>query len=237
MWNRKISYDYNIISLIYKLHYTMNPPPASSNCTNYIDKGFQLFNLTRLREDDCYLDTRVRQSEGPGRYFTTNFHDCQCEAPHAKSVSLEQPVVQFRDGHGWTSMNGCNIDLDSQLRNAKNQTNPRLIQQLYTRPYVTVPYMGRGVGNICEESYLRAGESTFQGRACNNLSDMHIEHQYTPQLPCLRENIQNPQHLIPEDTDPAWVRGGQGSRQVIRNIDYLESAGYVYDGKMWKKKE
>jgi hypothetical protein len=210
----------------------MNP---SANCTNYNDKGFDLFGLTRLREDSCYLDTRTRQSEAPGMYNITNYHDCVCEAPHTKTVSLEQPIVQYRDGYGWTSTNGCNVDNDSQLRNAKNQTNPRLIQQLHPRPYLTVPYMGRGVGDVCEESYLRAGENTFQGRACNNLAGVHIEQQYYPQIPCLKENIQNPQHIITEDSDPAWIRGGQASRQVIRNSDYLQRCGYEYDGKMWKK--
>ena len=32
--------------------------------------------------------------------------------------------------YGWTSNNGCNIDNDSKLRNARNLTNLREINQL-----------------------------------------------------------------------------------------------------------
>jgi hypothetical protein len=205
------------------------------NCSQFNNNGFGIYNLSRLRDDVCYIDTRYRQSERPGLYNITNFYDCVCEAPNTKSVSLEQPAVLYRDGYGWTSNKGCNVDIDSELRNSRNLTNPRLIQQLYERPYLTVPYMGRGIGDTCQESYLRDGETTVQKKACNNLSGIHIEQQYYPLIPCVNDNIQNPVHIIPEDSDKAWVRGGQPSREVIRNTEYLQKCGYAYDGKYWKR--
>jgi len=204
-------------------------------CSPYNEHGFNIQNRSRLREDLCYIDTRYKQAERPGLYQITNFHDCKCAAPNTQNVSLEQPIIIHRDGHGWTSMYGCNVDNDSELRNARNLTNPRLIQQLYQRPYLTVPYMGRGVGDVCQETYLRPGESTFQSKACNNLAGIHIEQQYTPLIPCVNDNIQNPIHIIPEDNDPAWLHGGQPSRQVIRNTEFLDRCGYKYDGRYWKK--
>ena len=35
----------------------------------------------------------------------------------------------------------------------------------------------------------------------------------------LKENIQNPDYLIPENSDINWVRGGQSTRQMMRNMD------------------
>ena len=32
--------------------------------------------------------------------------------------------------------------------------------------------------------------------------------------------FQNTEHIIPEDSDKTWVRGGLPSRQIMRNIDY-----------------
>jgi len=32
--------------------------------------------------------------------------------------------------------------------------------------------------------------------------------------------VQNTDHIIPEDSDKTWVRGGLTSRQIMRNIDY-----------------
>lgn len=206
----------------------------NKNCIQYEEKKFNIQQLTRLREDNCYLETRKKESNGPGIYVTRGHRDCTCEAKHTKDLSLQQPTTQYRDGYGWTSNDGCNVDKDSNLRNARNLTNPRLIQQLHERPYLTVPYMGRGEGDVCEESHLRHGEGTMHNRPCNNLAGIYID-RYTPQIPCIRESVQNPKHIVPEDTDVNWIRGGQPSRQIIRNKDYLKKCGFSYNGKYWNK--
>ena len=41
--------------------------------------------------------------------------------------------------------------------------------------------------------------------------------------------------LVPEDNDKTRVRGGQPSRQVIRNKDYLNKCGFNYNGKYWER--
>lgn len=206
----------------------------NNNCINYCKGTFGIYNLSRLGEDKCYLTTRENQSIKPGDYQISNFHDCKCEAPFTEDLSLQQPSVFYRDGYGWTSNNGCNVDNDSKLRNARNLTNYRYVQQLFERPYTTVPYMGRGVGDVCVESELRPGEDTFQNRPCNNLAGIYID-RFDPQIPCIRDTIQNPIHLVQEDNDVAWIRGGQPSRQVIRNKDYLQKCGFYFNGKYWLK--
>lgn len=207
----------------------------SGNCIQYKSKNWNIQGLTRLREDGCYKKKRAGTSQKPGVYASSNFHDCTCEAPYTKELSLKQPAVRYRDGFGWTSMDGCNIDNDSKLRNARNLTNTNVIQQLFTRPYGTVPYMGRGSGNTNVESNLRPGEATMQKKQCNNLAGINID-RFTPQLPCIRQNVQNPKNIIPEDSETSWIRGGQPSRQIIRNKDYLKKCGFKYNGKYWKKK-
>ena len=121
------------------------------------------------------------------------------------------------------------------MRNGDRLTNKREINQLFTRPYATVPYMGRGEGDVCTESKLRNAEDTSQNRPCNNLAGIYID-RFVPQLPCVRQSVQNPKNLIPEDTDRTWVRGGQPSRQIIRNKNYLKKCGFSYNGKLWQKK-
>ena len=43
----------------------------------------------------------------------------------------------------------------------------------------------------------------------------------------LREEVQNPNHIIPENSDETWVRGGLPSRQIMRNIDYMKRCDKV----------
>ena len=187
--------------------------------------------------DKCYDSLQKKQSAGPGLYSINNFKSCKCEIPDVQEASLNRPAYsskQFRDGYGWTSIKGCNIDKDSNLRNAKNLTNLRYINQLSERPYLTVPYMGRGVGNKNLETVLVPGEDTFQSKPCNNLSGKDTtKFNMYPLIPCIKNTIQNKKHLIEEEN--GWIRSGAPSRQIIRNKEYLEKCGFVYDGKYWKK--
>ena len=38
----------------------------------------------------------------------------------------------------------------------------------------------------------------------------------------LEQEVQDTQHIIPEDSMNSWVRGGLPTRQIIRNLDYME---------------
>lgn len=199
-----------------------------------INYKFNINNNTRLSNDNCYKNYEKNTIQKPFLYHTNNLHDCKCKAPTVKNIALQQPDILYKDGHGWTSLNGCNIDDDSKLRNARNLTNKKCINQLFERPYSTVPYMGRGEGNICVETKLLPGEDTFQNRPCNNLAGINID-RFIPQVDCIYDNIQDTKNIIPEDTLKSWVRGGQPSRQFIRDKNYLKKCGLQYNGKFWQK--
>ena len=38
-------------------------------------------------------------------------------------------------------------------------------------------------------------------------------------LTLILEMIQNPKNIIPEDSDPEWVRGGQSSRLIVKDLE------------------
>ena len=193
--------------------------PAPMNCAT-----MNLHNNTRIGLDDCYYRTRNGQNDASVDYMTRGFKDCNCGAKKVQDVAVNEPTMNYRDGFGWTSINGCNIDTDSNIRNSRNMTNMRYIQQLFTSPYLTVPYMGRGVVDAGFETDLVAGEDTTQKRPCNTLSGIYID-RFIPLVPCLDENIQNPAHIVQEVASNDWIRGGLPSRDLIRNTDYLKKCG------------
>ena len=123
---------------------------------------------------------------------------------------------------------GCVVDDGTKLRIGKTKKFPKCPNQLFTRPYLTVPYMGRGPGDMNLETELQPGEDTSARRQCNVLSGVTIPHFFTPLVDHLAENVQNPVHIVEEAADEGWVRGGAPSRLVVRDIDYLERCGYKY---------
>lgn len=171
--------------------------------------------LTRLSQDTCYRELEQITIQKMGQYKTRNHRKPLCQDPSILETSLRQPVIIHKDGYGWTSKKGCNIDCDSKLRNARNLTNVRNINQLTPRLHSTIPYMGRGWRDIQTESILLPGNSTYQSRPCNSLSGVYID-RFTPQIPHIKNNIQNTKYIIPEESDKKWIRGGQPSRQFIK---------------------
>ena len=185
-----------------------------SNCIDYEGKQFVVNQQASLQTDRCAVKVDERESTGPGNYSLSNFHSCECGATDVASVALNQPSVMFRDGYG---VQGCRIDEDSKAR-LSQQTNPRLTQQLFHRPYATVPYMGNGCHYPDKESQLLFSEQTGEKRSCNVLAGVSINNYFTPMIDCLRENIQNPNNLIEETY--GWTRGGVSTRRNLKDVDY-----------------
>lgn len=193
------------------------------NCIKEYDvnKNKLFNNRSNISDDKCYISSDEKQSANIQSYNLSNFHQCHCEAPQVAKVAFSEPSIYYRDGFGHSGLNGCNIDADSIMRNGQLLTNDRNINQLEERPYLSVPYMGRGQGNACVEGQLLTGEDTSQRKPCNTLTGTDtLPFSYTPLVPCVEKNIQNPKNLIPEVVDHDWIRGGIPSRQLKQNARY-----------------
>jgi len=191
----------------------------SNNCVNYQTGELVTNQWSRLKDDDCAIKSHNRESEGINNYMMSNFKQCNdCGAKTAREIALKQPEMQVSDGVGWVSAGGCKVDDDSRVRNGCKLTNPKIINQLFTRPYLTVPYMGNGCFRPDKESDLLFSEQTGEKRSCNVLSGVSIGNFFTPMIPDLEKEIQNPENLIDETN--GWIRGGESTRQNLKEIDY-----------------
>ena len=75
--------------------------------------------------------------------------------------------------------------------------------------------MGGGRGNPFIESLLQKSEHIRDKKSCGTVTDSFFRQQYTPMIPHLARNIQNPSHYIEALNDPGWVRGGAMSRNLV----------------------
>ncbi len=179
-----------------------------------------LFNINsrnRLDEDNCAIASRYLQSERVGR-FNMSTHYLDCDMSRVKAAAMENPTILFRDGYG---IGGSVVEGDSNLRPFLTRTRCSLRGEMehQARPIRTVPYMGRGSGDSSTESNLIHSTISREQRSCNPVTEKSFINQFTPQIPHLRKNIQNPKHIIQEDAAIGWVRGGVPSRQYIRDIN------------------
>jgi hypothetical protein len=121
-----------------------------------------------------------------------------------------------REGYGY---NNRFIDSDSIMRNQPEFKNNKCNIRQQARPFLSVPFMGGGRGNAEVESYLLHSEQVRQGKECGTVSEQEFTQQYTPLIPLVKENIQNPKNLIPEVAAPGWIHGGLPSRSYIRDVN------------------
>ena len=185
-----------------------------------VDSSLKLNILSHLQDDKQALQIDNAQSLEPGVYKLENFYEKECRQPSAREIQTSQVGINFSGGEGSIGRDGCLVDDNSYLR-FHELTNLNNIHQLNTRLTLTTPYV-RGFYDVNNESYLISGDGTKRHRACNVLSGVSLlkDHIYTPQVKKLRENVQNPIHIIPENNMESWKRGGVSTRQIMRNMDY-----------------
>lgn len=208
----------------------------------------KLYERTKGYDDECYIDVHLSQSMGPGNYKLYNNYHCEEHAKKVSDISNNNPYVFIKNGHG---VSRKNIDGSTELRIGKTKENPKCPQQLFHRPYKTTPFKGKGLSTdrkdkdlkkfFNTESNLLQGELTHDRRECNVLSGVTIPHFFTPLVPHLKDNVQNPEHLIEEIAEDGWIRGGAPSRLIIRDVDYLQRCGYSHMNKtanedFWEEK-
>lgn len=135
----------------------------------------------------------------------------ECFSQKQYAATLTQPIIQQRQT--WSP---CGIVNDSQLRFAP-LTQQREINQLFTRPYLGVEYMGAGrasATHIDMDSDLTFGDNSYNSvrKSCNPMSGLTIDRFHI--LP----EYGNPQR-VDRVVEP-WVRGGEATRDLMRQLNH-----------------
>jgi hypothetical protein len=185
-----------------------------------------------LGSDDCWIQSQNTQSKEMYNYHMFNPYKTNIPKCEKKLEELQEFVVEnnmhIRDGYGFTS--ACLVDNDTNLRNKQAITHGKCKNQLNTRLFQAVPDLGNGVFHPILESRLTQGELTGEKKSCEVTTGKGFD-VFTPMLPCLKETIQDVKHIVPQ-----WVRGGEHTRDHIKQKSFLERNGYVFEENAWKKK-
>ena len=196
------------------------------NCATLDNKkAFNLHYKAQAFDDPCFIDVQTRQSVSPGNYGVTNLYDCNTLIPDTIDKATNLPMVFFKNGY---DVGQGVVDESSKLRIGLTKQWPRCRQQLFQRPYLTTPNASRGPGNVEIETQLQPGESTGSKRSCNTLSGITIPNYFTPLIDHLAANVTNEKHIVEESVDSSWIRGGCSSRNLLKDISYLQQCGYSY---------
>jgi len=178
-------------------------------------------NLTRIGDDNCGITARDAQNSAMGSYTTINFFLPYCGMAKPIEFATQQPAIMYNGGFGNSGAGGCNIASDSKLRIGTIQTHPKCRISLYQRPFVTVPFLGRGPPRPVIEARLQQGAMIQDLKSCKTIMEKSFgAYTSTPLIPSVKATIQNPANLVEGVAARGWIRGGLPSRELTRDQEY-----------------
>lgn len=127
--------------------------------------------------------------------------------------ATQNHAINFKNSMG--GIPGSVIEQESilSLKSEKERSYEKL--QLHSRPFVTVPYLGRGPGNVDIETKLKHGTNDLEKKSTSTIMDKtFIDYSKYPLLDEVKEKIADPANSIEEIALAGWVRGGIPTREL-----------------------
>ena len=175
-------------------------------------------NSGRIGNDHCAISEKDMQNQSFGTYPVQNFFLNNCGMAKPIEFATSQPSVFYKGSH--LGLGGCNVNADSKLKLGTIQTNPKCRISLQQRPFLTVPFLGRGPSKPVMESKLFQGGYTGEKKSCKTVMEKTLRVNQDL-VPSLKASIQNPANLCEGVAAEGWIRGGLPSRELSRDKDYF----------------
>ena len=160
------------------------------------------FNLI----DRLGFDNSVRNESNSkyANYVLDNQFSSSLSDDHVR-FATNAPTINFRSTLGGLPPSA--VDYDSLLIIKTEQQRAYEKLQLVQRPFLTVPYLGKGSADPVLESRLMQGEWASCKMAT---TDGQIDY---PMLSNVKDRVANPAFSVEEVAMNGWIRGGKTSRE------------------------
>jgi hypothetical protein len=174
-----------------------------------------MFNSqSRLGSDQTDATQQNLQNTRFANYMLSSFFSDSASDSHVM-FATQQPMMMSSSIVYGGGIIGSAIDVDSNLTIHKQDARELEKLQLMQRPFLTVPYLGRGTCDFSLESQLRQGEMVSEKKSMVPIIDNSFMgyHMY-PVDSKMDARMKNPQNLVEEAALDGWTRGGAPSRSA-----------------------
>ena len=191
---------------------------SKQNCSP-LNQKFVIDEKASIHDDVCHNNGKNLQNDSVNDYMLSNFADCDCDIKNVVKTATENRGLIIKDGYGTSE---CNVDSETGLRIGTVKRHHKVDQQLFPRPFATTPFIQRGEAKPDLESRLISSLQTLRHKQMQNVSV--VDNIFTPMTSNLAATVQDPIHIIQENVNRTWVRGGINSRQTVKDFDYFENS-------------
>jgi len=159
-------------------------------------------NLGRIGDDLTDKSQRNIQNTRYTDLNLTNYFSSNVPTEHVDFVS-NTPGLSY-NGLSGPGLSGTSVVHENQLFWGTEMERPFEKVQLFTRPFATVPYLGRGSGDPTLESRLQQGDYVNNKKSISNVPEENIDMPNS--FPLTTSN------QVEEIALKGWSRGGLDTR-------------------------
>jgi len=173
-------------------------------------------NMARIGNDNTAIDQRSIQNINNANYNLENFYGI---VPLSKATELaySQPNIFINSGYYEGGIKGSEIEKNNDLKYT-HITRPACKLSLMQRPFLTVPYLGKGLGDPETEYKLLTGNVDLNKKSVNYTMEQNFSnyHNY-PLIDSIKDSILNTSYKIEDDAMEGWQRGGLSARNYAKD--------------------
>jgi hypothetical protein len=182
---------------------------------------------SRMRSDNTDKSQQTIMNTKFNNYMLSTYFSENRSDNHVK-FATEQPSMMFTGINGGASggINPFTVDVDSTLNIKKENARALEKLSLQQRPFLTVPYLGRGSCDTVLESQLKQGDIVANKKSVSTITEQSFNNMY-PLIDSIKETVTNPKYLVQEAALDGWTRGGSATREQAKSKNHLPNdSGY-----------
>jgi len=182
---------------------------------------------SRMRSDNTDKSQQTIMNTKFNNYMLSTYFSENRSDNHVK-FATEQPSMMFTGINGGASggINPFTVDVDSTLNIKKENARALEKLSLQQRPFLTVPYLGRGSCDTVLESQLKQGDIVANKKSVSTITEQSFNNMY-PLIDSIKETVTNPKYLVQEAALDGWTRGGSATREQAKSKSHLPNdSGY-----------
>jgi len=175
--------------------------------------SYMFNNLGRLSADPVDQTQRTVHNTRFANYTLSNYFSNVLSDSHVQ-FATEQPAIMVSGTKG-VGLSGSGVEVDSALLIQNEQERPLEKLQLAQRPFLSIPYLGKGSCDPVLESQLQQGENSLEKKSVSTIMETSfMGHTLYPTDDYMKEHVKNPSYTVEESALSGWVRGGVASREM-----------------------
>jgi hypothetical protein len=171
-------------------------------------------NTARIGADSTDQSQRNGANTHYANYMLTD-HFSSTLSDHHVHFAMQQPTMNFNGLANGNGIHNAAVDKESMLKLKPTEDRPLEKLQLFSRPFATVPYLGRGSCDPALESQLQQGEPVTEKKSVSTIMEKSFgAYSLYPTDSKMENQVKDASHTVEEAAMEGWVRGGMSTREM-----------------------